>query len=406
MIAQSNINRKKDMENKEKRIKKIAFVNQRYGTEVIGGSESYTKAMAEHLAKTGKVEVEVLTSKAVDFKTWQDYYTQDVEKINSVTVRRFSIKWKRSRIIQRGAQILMHNLHIRFKWLEKLRLIGRGPYVPDLVGYIREHKNEYDAFVFVTYMYYPAYFGAKEVYDKAYFIPTAHDEEPIYMRIFRDLFTKVKGIIYLTEEEQALANRLFGNQEIPSRVLGMGIEVPGDVDTKAFCEKYKIEDDYILYAGRIDENKGCKELFDYFLRWKKENASKLKLVLMGKAFLDIPKDDSILYLGFVSDADKYAGMKGAKIICLPSKYESFSISLLEGMAYGHSALVNGESEVLKGHVDKSGGGCCYYDYESFAQGLNCLLQCDKGLLAKEYVTNRYAWAYIENEMLDFLSQKN
>ena len=51
---------------------KIAFINQRYGMEVAGGSESYTRAMAEHLAAhlKDKAEIEVLTSKALDYITW------------------------------------------------------------------------------------------------------------------------------------------------------------------------------------------------------------------------------------------------------------------------------------------------------------------------------------------------
>lgn len=402
-------------------MKKIAFINQRYGAEVIGGSESYTRAMAEHLAKTGKAEVEVLTSKAIDFKTWQDHYTQGMEKINGVTVRRFPVKWKRSRVIQRGAQILMHNFHIHFRWLEELRLIGRGPYVPELIKYIREHKDEYDAFIFVTYMYYPAYFGAKEVYPKAYFIPTAHDEEPIYMNLYHQLFHEVKGIIYLTDEEKALVNRLFDNRNVPSRVLGMGIDVPQDADVDRFRQKYKINGKYMIYAGRIDENKGCNEMIRFFLRWRSEAGQRgedngLKLVLMGKAFIDIPDDPSIVYLGFITDEDKYAGMKGAEIICLPSRFESFSISLLEGMAYGHPALVNGSCEVLRGHIEKSGGGCCYTDYRTFADGINRLLTYgqpartdgdslknrDLGELAREYVETHYNWDQIEEDMLDFI----
>ena len=45
-------------------MKRIALVNQRYGMEVNGGSEYYTRMIAERLAN--RYEVEVLTTKAVD----------------------------------------------------------------------------------------------------------------------------------------------------------------------------------------------------------------------------------------------------------------------------------------------------------------------------------------------------
>lgn len=382
-------------------MKKIAFINQRYGKEVAGGSESYTRAVAEHLAKAygEQLEIEVLTSKALDYVTWQDSYSCDEEMINGIKVRRFGVKHKRSRVFQRGPQILMQYLGIHWKWLEELRLRARGPYVPALVEYIKEHKDEYDAFIFVTYLYYPAYFGAKEVYEKAFFIPTAHDEEPIYMNIYRDLFCEVKGLIYLTPEEKNFVEKTFHNESLPNQVIGMGIEVPADADEMRFREKYGIDGDYLLFAGRIEENKGCKELIDYFIRFQEEHRQKLTLVLMGKTLMDIPDREDIRYVGFVSEQDKYDGMKGAKVICLPSKYESFSISLLEGMAYGVPALVNEECDVLKGHMQRSGGGFGYHDYASFRQGLEKLTECDEvyeemALKAGKYVREQYDWKRI------------
>jgi len=74
----------------------------------------------------------------------------------------------------------------------------------------------------------------------------------------------------------------------------------------------------MVYAGRIDEAKGCKELFDYFLRYKKENQNDLKLVMMGKPVIPIPKSDDIVSLGFVSDQEKFDVMSGAKFLIMPS----------------------------------------------------------------------------------------
>ena len=194
--------------------------------------------------------------------------------------------------------------------------------------------------------------------------------------------------------------KTFHNEKLPNQVLGMGIEVPPCADAARFREKYDIEGDYLLYAGRIEEGKGCKELIDFFLKYKKMTEQKtgksdLKLVLMGKGTMELPSGDAIRYVGFVSDEDKYDGMAGAAVICLPSRYESFSISLLEGMAYGKPALVNGHCEVLKGHVQKSGGGFAYMDYEGFEKGIQSLsdrsVYEETGRKAAAYVRERYTW---------------
>ncbi|MBR6384111.1 MAG: glycosyltransferase family 4 protein [Lachnospiraceae bacterium] len=405
--------------------KKIAFINQRYGVEVLGGSETYTRKTAEALALRDGFDVEVLTSKALDFKTWADYFEKDVEEINGVTVRRFSVKKERNRLVQRSSQIMMHNLGIHTKDLEEKRLIARGPFVPELVEFIKEHKDEYDAFVFVTYLYYPAYFGAKEVYDKAVFVPTAHDEEPIYMNIFDELFNNVKGIVYLTEEEKKFVNEKFHNENVPSIVNGMGIEIPAEDNSKDFCEKNGIDGRYIVYCGRIEENKGVKTLIDYVQKFNSEipeskneikgdaddssaqNCSEpIKLVLTGKGNMSIPEDENIKYLGFVSDEDKFSAMKGSMAICLPSEFESFSITLLEGMGCGKPALVNAKSEVLKGHIEKSEGGFAFGNYEEFKESLNKLLDektnSELGKKAYEYVNRNYSSDAVISEFSDFV----
>ena len=48
-------------------MKRIALVHPRYGLEISGGSETYARKIAEHLAN--RYEVEVLTTKAVDSAT-------------------------------------------------------------------------------------------------------------------------------------------------------------------------------------------------------------------------------------------------------------------------------------------------------------------------------------------------
>lgn len=412
-------------DNKNIKKNKIAFINQRYGVGVLGGSETYTRKMAEALAKKDGFEVEVLTSKALDFVTWEDHFEKDVEEINGVTVRRFGVAKKRNRVVQRSSQVMMHNLGIHTKNLEEKRLIARGPFVPGLVDYIKEHKDEYDAFIFVTYMYYPAYFGAKEVYDKAIFVPTAHDEEPIYMDIFNDLFNKVRGIVYLTDEEKKFVNGHFRNENVSSAVIGMGIEIPekdGLFDTEnsesesnsnqdktltEFAKKNNLPDEYIIYCGRIEENKGVKMLIEFLQRFNKENEQKMGLVLTGKGNLSIPEDENIKYLGFVSEEDKFAAINGAKIFCLPSEFESFSIALLEGMGSGKPALVNKKCEVLNGHIIRSGGGFAFENYDEFKASLIKLqdeaTNKELGQKAAAYVSENYSTEAVTERFANFVN---
>lgn len=377
---------------------------------MLGGSETYTRKTAEALALREGFEVEVLTSKAIDFKTWANYYEKDVEVINGVTVRRFKTAKNRDRFTQRSLQILKNVFSISSIGLEEKRLKARGPYTPDLVEFIKEHKDEYDAFIFVTYMFYPTYFGAREVYEKAFFVPTAHDEEPIYMEIYKELFNSVKGIIYLTEEEKKFVNKQFKNRNVPSIVNGMGIEIPEEDNSKEFCEKNGIDGKYIVYCGRIEENKGVKMLVEYVQRYNEElGAEPVKLVLTGKGGMSVPEDKNIKYLGFVSDEDKFSAMKGSMAICLPSKYESFSITLLEGMGCGKPALVNAKSEVLDGHIKKSGGGFSFENYEEFKESLEKLLDEDMnkelGIKALEYVRENYSKEAVISRLAEFVDKQ-
>lgn len=374
-------------------MKKIALVNQRYGKEVNGGSEYYTMLMADRLK--AYYEVEVLTSKALTYDKWADYYVQDVEQVDGVTVRRFGVGRKRNRYIQRLLKEIIIRMGVNTEAVTAMWNKAMGPYVPALVAYIDGHREEYDAFIFVTYMYYPTVFGMEKAADKAIFVPTAHDEYNIYFKVYEKLFHMARKIVYLTEEEKEFVQRKFHNERAESRVIGVGVELPETVDEKRFRKKYCIDGDYAIYAGRVDVDKGCGEMFGYFLRYCRENGmdGKMQLVVIGKAYMEVPESEHIRYLGFVPEQDKYDGIKGAKLLWLPSRFESLSIAVLEAMTLGTPVIVNGECDVLKGHCMRSGGGEWYDGYEGFSCSLEKVLEngCGYGEGGKQYVVDMYRW---------------
>ena len=86
----------------------------------------------------------------------------------------------------------------------------------------------------------------------------------------------------------------------------------------------------------------------------------------------------------------------------PSEYESLSMVLLETWLAGRPCLVNGRSEVLVGHCQRSNGGLWYDSYEEWIRILTSINAGTRNILGsqgKRYVQTNYSWQRIENEYL-------
>jgi len=372
-------------------MKKIALVNQRYGLEVNGGSEYYTRLLAEKLARY--YQVEVLTTKAVSYDTWENSYECDEEVIHGVLVRRFTVEKDRNVVKQKICGKLITKCGMDNKALSGAWVDAQGPYVPELARYIGKNEGDYDVFVFITYLYYTTVRGMPKVSKKSVFIPTAHDEFCIYFHCYRELFHIPKAIIYLTEEEKNFVHRTFHNEHVPYEVAGVGVDLPEDIDEDRFREKYGISGPFLLYTGRVDVNKGCGEMLRFFMRYSEDNPE-LQLVIMGQAFMEIPKAKAIRYLGFVPEEDKFDGIKAANALWLPSQFESLSISVLEAMSLNKPVIVNGRCEVLKGHCVKSRSGIYYTEYGEFLTGMQRLFGKEYERMCRnagKYIQEFYTW---------------
>jgi len=388
-------------------MEKIAIVNQRYGLEVNGGSEYFTRLLAEKL--NNYYDVTVLTTKAIDYNTWADHYKEDNEIINGVKVKRFGVKKQRNiRFFFWIYRILM-KIPCRIGWFEELWLKEQGPYSSDFIKYIEESGNEYDVFLFVTYLYYLTAKGLPKVCEKSILIPTAHEEPCINIHLFKKIFESNAGMIFLTEEEEQVVRNHF-NIKQRTEVAGVGMELLETMNNQTYKEKYQKMEPYIIYVGRIDTAKGCDIMFDFFRKFKNDTESDLKLLVAGKANMELPGDENIIFLGFVSEEEKYAAMTFSKALLLPSEYESLSISVLEAMALGTPVIVNGKCDVLKAHCLKSGTGSFYYNSADF---INCIHHYEtissdelekEREKAKSYVKTNYSWDSIIEKYKSIISE--
>jgi glycosyltransferase involved in cell wall biosynthesis len=377
--------------------KKVAFVVQRCGLEVNGGAETHCFQVAQKMSKYW--DVEVLTTCALDYMTWENYYSVGIEEVTGVKIRRFTVTQERiKKFNQLSEQIVSRlkeaPLSEQEKWMK-----AQGPWSVDLINYVKQNKNNYDIFIFFPYLYATTYFILPLVADKAYLAPLAHDEWTIYMSMWDSFFEKPQGFIFNTPEERNFLKKRFPKLQLNGSIVGVAVEPPKSYSEQNFRAKYNIHEPFLLYAGRIDPSKGCLELFNNFISLRSKESHPRKLVLIGKSTIDIPKHPDIIYIGFVDEQTKWDALAACDLLVMPSAYESLSIVLLEAWAVGKTVLVNGKCDVLVGQCRRSNAGLWYTNQDEFEVAIEMLsIQVSKqlGLQGKNYVENNYVWEKIEN----------
>ncbi len=403
---------------------RIAFVVQRYGAEILGGSEYHCRLVAERLA--ARHEVEVLTTCARDYITWKNDYLEGTDRVRGVTVRRFANA--RTRDIEAFNQYsdwIFSNPHTRedeMKWLEM-----QGPWCPALLEHLERHHRSYDALIFFTYLYAPTVLGMQIDPNRSILVPTAHDEPAIHLDIYRDLFRLPAAVAFNTEVEKNFLKSTFEIRALAEETVGCGVDLlqgdveapPGSLPSDAdgdddgesvdvvaqlkargvqFRRRHRLYGDFLLYGGRIDAGKGCEELLEYFTSYK-EYGGDAALVLMGVKLMQLPEVPWVKFAGMLSERERLQALEAATIVVVPSPYESLSLLALESMAVGTPVLCNGRSEVLVEHCRLSNAGLYYQNRDEFIECTALMLDDDRlrramGRNGKDYVKRNYRWDVI------------
>ncbi len=385
---------------------KLAVVVQRYGVAINGGAELHARYVAERLSR--HAEVEVVTTCARDYVTWRNEWPAGVEDVNGVKVRRFPVRREREplRFGRLSHQVFDHRHSVadELTWLA-----SEGPESPALVDYLAAAAGTLDFVLLFSYRYYHAWHAARRLPAKAVLVPTAERDPAIGLSIFGPTFRGVRAVMYNSHEEQAMIHAATGNQAVPGVVVGVGSDVPSGTVPDRFRRKFKLARPFAIYVGRIDENKGCGELFAFFQRYAATFPRGLDLVLVGSAIMPVPAHPRIHHLGFLSDEDKFDAIAAADVLIMPSYFESLSMVALEAWALGRPVLANGRCDVLKGQCIRSGAGLYYERYEEFAETLFALesngpLHRRLGQNGRDYFERHYTWPVIERKYLDMFAR--
>jgi glycosyltransferase involved in cell wall biosynthesis len=385
---------------------KVAVVAQRYGKAVNGGAELHARYVAEHLAR--HCEVEVLTTCATDYVLWRNELPEGVEAVNGVAVRRFRVSHERDPLVfaRRSNAVFdtAHSVADELAWLD-----AEGPTSPSLVRHVAKHAADFDYVIFFSYRYYHAYHGVRAASGRAVLVPTAERDAAIGLSIFAPLFRGVRALMYNSPEERSMIQAVSGNAGVPSVVVGIGSDVPANPQAARFRQKYNIRGPFAVYVGRVDENKGCKELFEFFDAYLTDPRGRLSLVLIGNSLLQVPSHPRIRHLGFLDDTDKFDAIAASELLIMPSYFESLSMVALEAWALGRPVLVNGKCDVLKGQSIRSNAGLYYRDRLEFVETLGALeqnrwLTGALGRNGRAFYRDHYDWPVIERKYLDMLQR--
>jgi glycosyltransferase involved in cell wall biosynthesis len=410
---------------------RIAFIVQRYGTEILGGSEYHCRLIAERLAP--KHAVEVLTTCAQDYISWKNEYAEGTDRVRGVTVRRFANAHTRDiHAFNRYSEWIFNNPHKREDEMEWLK--QQGPWCPALLEYLERNHQQYDVLIFFTYLYAPTVLGARIAPHKTILVPTAHDEPAIHLDVYKELFSLPAGLAYNTESERRFLTTHFSIRAIEEETIGCGVDLPhaqayprerppqeGEEAEEAaeeerendasptfrphlaqrgavFRRRHRLHGSIALYGGRIDPGKGCEELIEYFSTYVQEGGE-ASLVLMGVKLMPLPEEPFIRFAGRLSDQERLQALEAATVVVVPSPYESLSLLALESFAVGTPILANARSEVLVDHCHKSNAGLFYADRDEFTECLRLLvadhsLRAALGANGREYVRQNYRWDVI------------
>jgi glycosyltransferase involved in cell wall biosynthesis len=364
--------------------------------------------MAQHMGRHW--DVTVLTSCAEDYRTWANAYPAG-ESQDEVRLIRFPTSVERDYPVfdRLSVPVLAggSGAEKEEQWIE-----AQGPVMPALVDYLRAEEDSYDAVVFFTYLYWSTVRGIVEVGDKAWLVPTAHDEKPIRLAVYDRVFAAPRVIVYNTAAEKHFCQERFAKRAAMEEIVGCGVDEAPIAAMHTVCDDRRDPPDgrplkpgYLLYVGRVDLAKNVDGLLEQYTEMVRKDESWPDLVLVGPVSMSVPKHPKVRVIGYVDEDVKHALMREASVLVQPSAFESLSLVLLESWLCGTPVMVNGQCEVLREQTVAAGGGLYYETAHQLREGLTVMLSKPRlreqmAEAGRAFTEAHYSWPAIERRYLE------
>jgi glycosyltransferase involved in cell wall biosynthesis len=343
-------------------------------------------------------QIEVLTTCAIDHRTWKNALPAGETNEGGLTVRRFPVVGlpDAGRFAALEGRICAgYQLDER----EELSWINSRLRVPELYLHIAERAEQYDVIIYSPYLFWTTLYCIGLAPDKSVLIPCLHDEAYAYLNAVRAALAGAASVWFLSEPEHQLAHRLAPLP--PHRVVGSAVNVPESYDPNGFRDRHKLERPFVLCAGRREEGKGWPEAVRGFTAAIVRHGLPIDLVTIGAGAPNIPPvlRRRIVDLGYLGDDEVSDAFAAAEAYLQPSPNESFSRTVMESWLASTVVIASMQSAVVSWHCERSGGGLVYGDEIELAECLKVVTESPKlaselAASGREYVLANYTWPSI------------
>ena len=166
--------------------------------------------------------------------------------------------------------------------------------------------------------------------------------------LVRSAARRARGVACPTESARRDAIEVLGIEPQRVHVIAGAVSpifrpLPDTSSIDAALARYRIRPGYLLYVGTIEPRKNVPALARAFARLH-EKATAQQLVICGrwgwrssdlKPMIErLGIADSVVFTGFVPDADLVALLNGAAAFVYPSLYEGFGLPVVDAFACG------------------------------------------------------------------------
>ncbi len=383
----------------------ITFVSPRYGADVVGGAEAAFRSLATRLSADG-LDVTVLTTRAHSYITWENHFGEGSTVEDGVLVHRFSVDRPTNSLTALAEKLLAgkkrHYVNEQMEWIDQI-----GPKSTALLEAITQVQT--GVLAFTPYLYWPTVRGVAVAKVATILHAAAQPEAQILLPQYRQVFSSATALAHYTRSEQATVFSLFSNTRTkPQVVLGLPVEPPNRVaHAEVVRQDFGLFDEpFAIYLGRVTNTKGVQQLVSSFANVRGQRG---KLVLVGPVIDKVPPTRGVICTGAVTEEQKYGLLAAADILVNPSRYESFSLVLIEAWLMGTAVLVNGWCGATREHCELSGGGFWYRNEVEFESTFKTLmsdaaLRSQLAQAGKQYATSQFSWPAVHRRYQALLAR--